>query len=241
MKKHLLSSLMGIFLYEGVSQAALILQTSALNVDTDSGVNFVFNQFNPALGSLTGVDVIVNSSFAAGSATVTNNSPTNNVTIRFIQSELDVFDAPALGFNGYAGPTVSLNTSPTAKHPTNFVLSPLGQQSFTVNAGQSLSGNATQEIAISSGSLGSYLGGGTVSFFAISSINLTTIGSSYAVDSTAYYAPTSLSLRYTYTASPSPVPEPGQVAASILLALGAGGFWVYRRWRAASWRLVSTS
>lgn len=193
----------------------------------------MFNQFNPSLGSLTGVDVIVNSSYAAGSATVTNNSPTSNVTIRFIQSDLEVFEDVALGFSGYAGPTVNLNTSPTAKNPANFVLIPQAQQSFTVNAGQSLSGNTAQEIPISSGSLGAYLGSGTVSFYAISSINLTTIGSAYTVNSSAYNAPTSLSLRYTYTAAPSPVPEPGQVAASILLAVAVGGAWAYRRWRPA--------
>jgi hypothetical protein len=111
---------------------------------------------------------------------------------------------------------------------------------LTLNQYKSLSGNTVHEIAVSSGAFASYLGSGTVSFFAISLVNLNATGGIFSVDSTAYYAPTSLSLRYTYTASPSPVPEPGQVAASILLCLGAGVFWSYRRWRAAR-RLVSSS
>jgi hypothetical protein len=138
MNMRILASLLGIFLCHGFGHAALILQTSSQNVNSSSGVNFVFNQFNPALGSLNGVDVIVNSSFAAGSTNVINNSPTDSVTVRFIRSEVDVYDDPSLGFGGYAGPTVNLHTSPTAMHPTSFVLLPLSQQTFTVNAGQSV-------------------------------------------------------------------------------------------------------
>jgi hypothetical protein len=46
------------------------------------------------------------------------------------------------------------------------------------------------------------------------------------------FAPTSLTLRYTYTPSdPSAVPEPGQVAASLLLLGGIGGYVFIKRRR----------
>jgi hypothetical protein len=42
---------------------------------------------------------------------------------------------------------------------------------------------------------------------------------------------TSVTLRYTYTPSTAPVPEPGQVAASLLLLGGIGGYVFIKRRR----------
>ena len=235
MKNLIKSAILGLAL-AGVAQAvhasSYVTQNVTQSVDTNTGASFTFNQFNSALGTLTAVDLLINSSTPTGSALVTNNSPSNNVTVRFIKTELEVFADPTLGFAGYDGAVLDLNTTPTAKQPTNYTINALGSQNFTVNAGQSLIGGAPQTFSISSSNFSAYQGGGSVSFFGISSINLSTIGSTYAVDSSLYSALTSTTLRYTYTpASPSPVPETGQVAASLLLLGGIGGYIFIKRRR----------
>lgn len=222
MKRLLLSAVIAVLGMIQFSNAALLIYNDTKNVDSDGEI-FSFNQFNPALGTLTAIDLWINSSVPSGSALVTNNSPTAHVTIRHIRSALEMDPDVGLGFAGYTGSIVDLNTTPTAKNPNNFVLAASSSQAFTMNSSQSLIGGTNQQFSISSGSFGSYLGGGTVSFFGLASITLNTIGTTYAVDSTAYYSATNVSLRYTYTPS-APVPEPGQVAASLVL-LGAGGFY----------------
>ena len=233
MKTLIKSAVLGLAL-AGVSQAvhasSYVTQNVTQSVDTNSGASFTFNQFNSTLGTLTAVDLLINSSTPTGSALVTNNSLNNAVTVRFIKTDLDIFADPTLGFAGYDGAVIDLNTTPTAKQPTTFIISALGSQNFTVNAGQSLIGGAPQTFSISS-NFSAYQGGGSVSFFGVSSINLTTIGSTYAVDSSLYSALTSTTLRYTYTPGTAPVPEPGQVAASLLLLGGIGGYVFIKRRR----------
>jgi hypothetical protein len=237
MKTLIKSAVIGLALASAAQAVAssYVTQNETQSVDTNTGSTFTFNQFNSALGTLTAVDFLINSSTPTGSALVTNNSPTNSVTVRYIVSDLDFFNDSNLGFLGYDGTPLNLNTTPTAKQPTTFAISALGSQSFTVNASQSLIGGAAQTFSISPTDFSAYLGGGSVSFFGVASINLTTIGSTFSVDSTLYSALTSTTLRYTYTpASPSPVPEPGQVAASLLLLGGIGGYIFIKRRRAAT-------
>jgi hypothetical protein len=238
MKTLIKSAIIGFALVgmvQAVPTSLFVTQNATQSVDTDTGASFTFNQFNSALGTLTAVDLLINSSTPTGSALVTNNSLNNTVTIRYIKTDLDIFNDSSLGFAGYDGGVIDLNTTPTAKHPTTFIISALGSQNFTANAGQSLIGGAPQTFSISSSNFSAYQGSGSVSFFGVSSINLTTIGSTYAVDSSLYSALTSTTLRYTYTpASPSPVPEPGQVAASLLLLGGIGGYIFIKRRRAAT-------
>lgn len=237
MKNLIKSAIVGLALV-GVAQAVptslFVTQNATQSVDTDTGASFTFNQFNSALGTLTAVDFLINSSTPTGSALVTNNSPTNSVTVRYIVSDLDFFNDSNLGFLGYDGTPLNLNTTPTAKQPTTFAISALGSQNFTVNASQSLIGGAAQTFSISPTDFSAYLGSGSVSFFGVASINLTTIGATFSVDSSLYSALTSTTLRYTYTPAPpgpSPVPEPGQVAASLLLLGGIGGYVFIKRRR----------
>jgi hypothetical protein len=81
-----------------------------------------------------------------------------------------------------------------------------------------------------------YIGGGSISFLTNIQNNISTTGASFNVDSTNYYSVTAMSLRYTYTPSgdPSAVPEPGQVAASLLLLGGIGGYIFIKRRRSAT-------
>lgn len=209
-----------------------LTQNVTQSVDTNTGATFTFNQFDSSLGTLSAIDFLINSSTPTGTALVTNNSPTNTVTVKLIKSSLTFDPDSTLGFSGYSGNDVNLDTTPTAKTPTWKVISATGSQVFTINGSQSLLGGSAQTFSIASSNFSAYLGSGTISFAAASSINLTTTGAAYTVDSSLYSALTSTTLRYTFTAaSPSPVPEPSQVAASLLLITGIGGHIFIKRGR----------
>ena len=229
--KILLASIFLVALGLSYSSAALITQTDIQSVDTQNGATFTFNKFNPSLGSLTAIDLVINSSTPAGSTSVTNNHSSSNVTIRYIRSSFEMIDDVSLGYAGYQGSNVNLYTNPLARLPTNFVLAPLSSQVFTVNPSQSLIGGSAITESISSSSFNSYLGAGTVSFNAVAQVTLNTLGSSYSVDSSLYDPVTSVSLNYTYTPT-APVPEASQVAAS-LLGLSFAVIYLVNRRRSA--------
>lgn len=216
--------------FAGVAQAATLTYNSTQSVDTNTGATFTFAKFNSALGTLSAIDFLINSSTPTGSALVTNNSLTNNVTVRLIKSDLSFDPDGVLGFAGYTGSTLNLDTTPTAKTPTWNVINASGSRTFTINGSQSLIGGSAQTFGISPSDFAAYLGGGTVSFTGISSINLTTSGAAFTVDSSLYSATTSTTLQYTYTsAAPSGVPEPRQAAASLLVLVGIGGYAFVKR------------
>jgi hypothetical protein len=205
--------------------SSYVTQNITHSVDTITGATFTFDQFDTNSGTLSAIDFLINSSTPDGSATVTNNSASANLTVKLIKSDLTFDPDGTLGFSGYTGSIVNLDTSPTAKTPTWKVINGSGSQVFTINGSQSLIGGSAQTYSIAVSDFSGYLGTGTISFAALSSINLTAAGASYTVDSSLYSALTSTTLRYTYTpASPSPVPEPGQVAASMVLLGGIGGY-----------------
>lgn len=225
MKKVILSVILLATAFSA-SQAALLTYNATGPVNTTPHA-FEFNKFNSGLGTLSAIDLIINYSTPAGSATVTNNDVSNTVIISNIKSSLEIVANPALGFGGYTGSWLSLDTNPIAEDPVSFALAPNTSQGFIINSNQSLIGGIPQHFPISGGSFASYLGSGSVSFSGLSTIDLTATGSSYDVDSSHYYANTSLSLQYTYT--PSPVPETGQVAASLLVVVGLGVYFLRRR------------
>lgn len=222
-------------IFVGIARAtpsSYVTQNITHSVDTNTGATFTFNQFNTSLGTLSAVDFLINSSTPSGSAVVTNNSLTSNVTVKLIKSALTFDPDGALGFSGYSGSDVNLDTTPTAKTPTWKVINASGSQVFAINGSQSLIGGSAQTFSIASSDFSAYLGTSTLSLKASSSINLSTSGAAFTVDSSLYSALTSTTLRYTYTAaSPSPVPEPGQVAASLLLLGGIGGYVFIKRRR----------
>lgn len=203
-------------------RAAIIDFTDTQNVNSAGLTNFTFSQFDPSLGTLTAIDLLLTSSTPSGNITVTNNSDTNTSTVTGIQSALNILGGT--GHSGYSGSSTALNTSPGS---TFYAIAASGSQLFTMNPGQSLIGGVTQTIPISSGSFASYTGLGTVSFSGYATVNINTFGASYTADSTNYFSATSATLRYTYSGTAA-VPEPGQIAAS-LVALAAIGTFVLRR------------
>ena len=182
-----------------------------------------------SLGVLSAVNLLITSSTPTGSAAVTNNSPTSLVDVLSIDSRIQILGNATLGLSsGYTGNYTNLDTTPDALF---YPINPLSSQTFTVDSGQSLIGSTTVSLSISNGSLSAYQGSGNVSFRALTGITLNTIGSTYSVDSSLYSALTSMTLRYTYTPSVNPVPETGQVAASLLLLGGIGGYVFIKRRR----------
>ena len=107
-------------------------------------------------------------------------------------------------------------------------------RTFTVNGTtQSLIGASPVTLSINSSVFANYTGSGTVLYTSsiLEGDDNTGTGST-ALDPSNLLSPTSLTLRYTYTSGdPSAVPEPGQVAASLLLLGGIGGYVFIKRRR----------
>ena len=228
MKNLIKSAIVGLALV-GVAQAATLDRSDSRSLITSSTSTFTFNKFDTSLGVLSAVNLLITSSTPTGSAEVTNNSPTSIVDVLSIDSRIQILGNATLGLSsGYTGNYTNLDTTPDALF---YPINPLSSQTFTVDPGQSLIGSTTVSLSISKGSLSAYQGSGNVSFRALTGITLNTIGSTYSVDSSLYSALTSMTLRYTYTPGTAPVPEPGQVAASLLLLGGIGGYVFIKRRR----------
>lgn len=226
--KNLFLSLLAAFLAVSSAQAALITSSDSQNVNL-AGVNFTFNQFDPTLGSLTGIDLVIQSSTLQGNLTITRQSGT--LTINTISAALGM--DPVTGFDGYDST------------PYNFLRTPSG--SFTINSTntsrlitvngttQSLINNTPVTLSINPADFSTYLGISTVSLPANLNLSYPSTSGSGVVNTLAgnLFSPTSMQLIYTYTPAPSPVPEPGQVAASLLVLGGLGVYFVLRRRRSA--------
>ena len=226
--KNLLLILLSAFLAVSSSQAALITYTDSKNVYS-TGTSFSFSQFNSSLGTLTAIDLIINSITPSGSITVTNNAG-DPMSVDAVESRFRLPANSPLGLTAYSSSYTSLSTSPDS---SGYNLGGSSSQAFAVLGGQSLINFAPVTRSISSSAFSSYLGSGTVSFNSSVQNQIDTMGEDYSVTSTGYYGVTSLTLRYTYTEAPSPVPEPGQVAASLLVLGGLGIYFLLRRRRSA--------
>jgi len=231
MKTLIKSAIIGLAL-AGVAQAVpssgYVTQNSTWSL-TGSNQTFTFNQFNSALGNLTAVDLVINSSTFSGSVSITNTTG-NVIDIDNIRSRIQV---SGTGFTQF-------NTTNTAA----------GGVTPSVSGGYSLIGGANQNFtatttsflglpnttSIASGSFASYIGGSSTPSFTARLLNTVSSDADLASDLTNVFSFSSsapITLRYTYTPSsdPSAVPEPGQVAASLLLLGGIGGYVFIKRRR----------
>jgi hypothetical protein len=221
---HALLVLLALLASATHSQAATENQTVTNNV-LSTGTTFTFSQFNPSLGSLTAIDLIVNSSTPGGSVNVTNID-SNPMDVDGVEGRFRLTGNATLGLSGYTSPYGPMSTSPSAP----VTLNPLDSQAFSISGGQSLIGGSPVTRSISSGAFAQYLGVGNVVFSTNVQTQIDTLGADFSVTSTGFFSSTSLTLRYTYTPS-SPVPEPGQVAASVLLLGGIGAYVFIKRRR----------
>ena len=212
----------------GSSSAATLTYNATQNVTTNN-TSFTFNKFNASYGNLTAVELLINSSVPSGSIIITNSSPTSTVSVDDVTTRFRLTANSTLGITAYNSPYSSLAVNPDVSS-TPYTISPSASQVFTVDAGQSLL-SSPQTKTSSLTNFSPYIGFGSVIFLANIQNNISTTGASFNVDSTSYYSATAMTLRYTYTPSsdPAAVPEPGQVAASLLLLGGIGGYIFIKR------------
>lgn len=236
MKTLIKSAIIGLAL-AGVAQAvpssSYVTQNLTQNVSATTS-SFTFNQFDSTLGTLSAVDLIINSSTLQGSVTLTRTSGTRIFTELNAQLLLagGATLLPDLTDGEYASPALSFLRTPSGDFTMNGANT---SRTFTVNGTtQSLIGASPVTLNINSSVFANYTGSGTVLYTSsiLEGDDNTGTGST-ALDPSNLLSPTSLTLRYTYTPSsgPSAVPEPGQVAASLLLLGGIGGYVFIKRRR----------
>jgi hypothetical protein len=234
MKTLIKSAIIGVAL-AGVAQAvpsSNVTQNATQNVTTNN-TSFTFSQFNASFGTLTAVELLINSSIPAGNIAISNSSPTSPVSVDDVTTRFRLTANSTLGITAYSDAYQSLVVDPDVSTP--FSISPNASQVFLIDPGQSLL-SSPQTRTSSLTNFSPYIGGGSISFLTNIQNNISTTGASFNVDSTNYYSVTAMTLRYTYTPSgdPSAVPEPGQVAASLLLLGGIGGYIFIKRRRSAT-------
>jgi hypothetical protein len=205
------------------AQSVTINQTVTPTLTTTSQT-FTFNLFDSDLGTLTAVNLLLNSSVAGGSVSLTTDA------------ESAIFDSftsrvrtSGTGLAPLETTAVPISLNPGLPNPQ----SANTLESYYVTGSQSLI-SSVQTYAINSLNWASYQtpggAGNTPNFSArtFATQTLTTDGSPVFI-STLYTAASSYTLRYTYTPGPAPIPEPGQVAASLLLLSGIGAYVFIKR------------
>jgi hypothetical protein len=196
------------------------------NIATDG--TFSFAKFNTALGTLTGVKLKIVSSVDSGSYNVTNNGSVSAVKVKTPNDTLTVIDNQSSGA-GYGGSQVNVTTTPGTTGVNGYSLAARTGQTFTF-ADFSLIGGSPVEKVIDSSYFAAYEGAGFVTFDVYNSIITPVTGSNYQVNADNWINTTALDLIYDYEAAATP--EPGQVAASMLLMAGIGGFFFVRQRKA---------
>ncbi len=230
MKNPTRSLALGIVLFGAASAAfavpSTITQNATQTVITD-GSTFTFNQFNPTLGTLNAIDLIIDSSTLQGSFTLNRTSGSGSRTYTDFTAALSI--DPSTGFAGYSSSPLSFNRSPSGNITINS--GNLNQLVSVVGTTQSLIGGSPVTLSITS-PFASYIGLSNVSFDAFLLYGDDNTGSGTMIPNTDnLLSPTSITLRYTYTNDPVPIPEPGQVAASLLLLGGIGAYYFVKRRR----------
>jgi hypothetical protein len=227
MKNYLLP-LLAAFLAASSVRAALITYTDTNNVTTGGGT-FTFSQFNPSLGTLTAIDLIIQSSTLQGSINITRTTGSRTFTDLNAALSID----PASGFSGYDSNALSYDRTPSGTFTINATNS--SRLINVTGTTQSLIGGSPVTFGINPSDFGSYIGVSTVSFDSFILLGDNNTGSGeFSVDSSNLLSPTSMALLYTYSVPPAPVPEPGQVAASLLLLGGIGTYFLIKRRRSSS-------
>jgi hypothetical protein len=189
MKNLIKSAIVGLALV-GVAQAVptTVTQNSTQNVTTND-TSFTFNQFNPSLGTLSAVDLILNSSVSGGSVGATNQTGTD-MTITDFDTRFRLNANSTLGIAAYNTAYVSINTSPD----WNVTTIPANSSStFSILGGQSLLSSPVTR-PISNSSLSQYIGLGTITFAAKIQNVISATAATFGVDSTNNFAATSMSL-----------------------------------------------
>jgi hypothetical protein len=229
MKNPIRSLALGIALFATTSMvnAQSTLTYNATENVVATGTPFTFSQFNSSLGTLSAIDLVINSSAPGGTITISNFAGTA-MNVDAIDARFRITADPTLGITAYNTSYLTMDTTPSAP----LSIPGGGSQVFNIVGGQSFIGGSPVTRSINSSAFAQYLGLGSVAIATTVQTQIDTTGSNYNVSSGAFLSPTSMTLRYTYTPSgPVPVPEPGQVAASLLLLGGIGAYYFVKRRR----------
>lgn len=224
--KHILA---GLLILSATGANAATISHSATPTIGTTNTTFTFNLFDSDLGTLTAVDLILNSSVAGGSITVDTDISGESATVSSVTSFLRTSGTGLTNQNTTSVPITFNPGLPYVQPADTF-------QFYNVTGSQSLI-SSPQTYAINPLNWSSYqVSGGvgtTPNFTGRTFTNITLSSDSAPATSNAFYtAASSYTLRYTYTPSgPVPVPEPGQVAASVLLLGGIGAYVFIKRRR----------
>jgi hypothetical protein len=214
--------------FAGVAQAATSTYTDSETITT-AGTSFTFTQFDTSLGTLSAVDLILNSSVPGGYLAFTKSGG-GSATYTGLLAGIDITDS---SFNTLftSGTSLSLTATPAAGNGTFSTGSAANTKQFNISGSQSLLSSTPTTQSVSAPNWTLFTGAG--SFTLDSNINAlasyTSTGGTVTPDYTNLNALTSISVRYTYTAAPSGVPEPRQAAASLLVLVGVGGYAFMKR------------
>ena len=210
------------------SQATITYQIGQVVTNSVSTADtaFEFAQFNTGLGTLSAVQIFINSSVDSGGFTV-NNKSANGAKV---YSPTDVFGVTGPASYSYNGGVVRYSTDPTlpSTRPATNNLAALENQTYTIGDTDVLAAGRDEQ-SVASGDFYNYEGAGSVYFTAFINPTVSVSGNSYETDMSGILNTTVMEVIYTYDVSTVPVPEPSQVAASLLLVAGIAGFLIVRR------------
>jgi hypothetical protein len=224
--KKLIHSAIGTFTLmfaSSVIAAPPITQNLTLNVveEGEGFTTFTFNQFNPSLGTLNAVDLIIDSSTLQGNFTVFKST---SRTFSSLTASLLLPSVPGYGSGDYSTSLFAFARTPSGTFSVNN-----NTQLVSVNGTtQSLIGGSAITLSINPASFSAYTGLSSISFDSTIVIAANS-GGSFTLNGANLLSPTSLTLQYSYTPGTAPVPEPGQVAASLLLLGGIGAYVFIKR------------
>lgn len=226
--KNLLLILFSAFLATSSARAALILNTENPTIGT-TNTTFNFQMFDSNLGTLTGVDLLFNSSIAVGSVSINTNTSGEDATFTNLSAFIRT-SGTGLSQQNTTSVDLSLHPGLPSLVPADTI------HSFSVTGSQSLIPSVLT-YGINPANWGAYQNAGgvgnTPNFTgrALTSFSITSAVQPSTIN-THFTAASSYTLRYTYTPT-NPVPEPGQVATSLLVLGGVGTYFALRRRRSA--------
>lgn len=190
--------------------------------------SFIFDQYNPSLGTLTGISLSIVESNDLGSFHVI---ATTNLRVKNPTDFFTLTDNQNSG-GGYTGSSTALLTTPGTATTLGHFVAAGTNQTYTLT-GKSLI-NSTAVTEDLSGFLATYTGTGSVSFGAKITPQIVVTGGSGTQILDNWSNTTKIALVYSYTV-PDPVPAVPEASSSLaLLALGVGGLLTRRRSKRAA-------
>ena len=222
LNKILILSALYLSAFSGAHAAVLsISQTNNfVDVNATNSPTLTWQQFNPSLGTLTGINFSV-SGYLSGSFNVAAGAA--NVQVEDSSSRY------RFSFDGTNGPgtvnSANINPIPTTpESDIGYQIALNTNQTFTINNGNNLSyASLVRDWFNSSPNFVTYFTGtGSVSSIVAQILSVSTTGGSYTLNSDLAKTAGTATLTYTY------VPEP---SSGSLILLGLGGLVALRRAR----------